>query len=358
MGEKTGIGWTDHTFNPFWICTEVSPACTHCYAREWAERWGWAWGKHAARRVWAHDTQHWQEPLKWNRVAGKKGVRRRVFTASMADILDEAEDHRDPPSIGENDPPPWDLQKERAKLWETIEVTPNLDWQLLTKRPENYRHMLPQRWFEQWPSHVWCGTTTENAEQASLRWVWLIDLIERCRVRPSVLFASVEPIVGAIDFTALPPLSMKRVIQLYRGIYTKEEASDLAVQWHALWERYVVQYGDGYTLNLLNNNLIDWIITGGESGKHARPWHPQWIRSIRNQAHLYNKAFFHKQHGEWTPTPHPKAQSRLCFEQSSDEAITLYRVGTKRSGNSLDGEVWQQFPSSEAPRNLLPSLHP
>jgi protein gp37 len=95
MGVKTEIQWTDHTFNPWWGCLEVSPGCDHCYARTLAERWGFkVWGPpHTSTRRLFGDA-HWSDPLKWNAGAADEGRRHRVFCASMADVF-EFHPHRD-----------------------------------------------------------------------------------------------------------------------------------------------------------------------------------------------------------------------------------------------------------------------
>src|SRR4051812_43802331 len=119
MAKDTKIEWTDSTFNPWMGCVRMSPACKHCYAETIASRFGLAeWGARVPRRFFGED--HWREPLRWDRAAQRDGSRRRVFCASMADVF---EDRRDLD--------PW-----RVRLGELIASTPNLDWLLLTKRPD------------------------------------------------------------------------------------------------------------------------------------------------------------------------------------------------------------------------------
>ena len=97
MGSNSEISWTDHTFNPFWGCTKVSPACDRCYAETFSKRVGYSetgskfpiWGKDAKRRFFG--AEHWEEPLKWNGAAEKEGVRKRVFCGSMCDVMEESE---------------------------------------------------------------------------------------------------------------------------------------------------------------------------------------------------------------------------------------------------------------------------
>lgn len=143
MSEHSSIEWTDHTFNPWWGCARVSPACEHCYAETFSKRLGQKiWGVRAERRFFGDP--HWREPLKWDRRAAKIGERHRVFCGSMCDIF---EDRRD-------------LDVHRERLWRLMAETPNLDWLLLTKRPENVALMAP--WREPWPFNVWLGTTVED----------------------------------------------------------------------------------------------------------------------------------------------------------------------------------------------------
>lgn len=175
MGQNSKIEWTHHTFNPWWGCLKVSPACKHCYAHSWAQRLGlelWG-GKRTARRFFS-DT-HWREPLKWNAEAEREGVRRRVFCASMADVFEDREDLK-----------PW-----RERLWPIIEQTKSLDWLLLTKRPENVACSVP--WSKRWPGNVWLGTTVENQRYANENIPLIVDL------PAAVRFVSCEPLLGPIN---------------------------------------------------------------------------------------------------------------------------------------------------------------
>src|SRR5262245_42917072 len=115
MGHQSSIEWTDHTFNPWWGCTKVSPGCTYCYAETLSTRYGHTiWGPRAERRLFGD--KHWQEPLKWNNTAEQIGKPARVFCASMADVFED--NHT--------------LDLERERLWLLIGETPWLHWQLLT----------------------------------------------------------------------------------------------------------------------------------------------------------------------------------------------------------------------------------
>jgi protein gp37 len=136
--------------------TRISPACDRCYAAALAKRTGRRdragrdlWDPHAGRVHTSAD--YWRTPLRWTRDALAAGQRRRVFCASMADIFDNRA------------PPAW-----RDELWQLVRATPALDWQILTKRPQNAAKMLPSDWGDGWPN-VWLGTTTENQLEAARR---------------------------------------------------------------------------------------------------------------------------------------------------------------------------------------------
>lgn len=176
MGENSKIGWTDHTFNPWWGCVEVSPACDHCYARTFAKRTGHqVWGKDAGRRRFG--VKHWTEPEKWNAAASRSGVRQRVFSASMADVFEDYQG----------------VEDDRQALFALIERTPMLDWLLLTKRPSNILRMVPESWRGGFPANVWAGTTAENDEWLDVRARYLM------RVPARVRFISYEPAMGPLS---------------------------------------------------------------------------------------------------------------------------------------------------------------
>ena len=184
MGERSKIEWTDHTFNPWWGCQRVSPACEHCYAESLSNRFGgspWAkgehWGPGSLRTV--AGEKAWAQPVKWNADALKAGIRRRVFCASMADVF-EARD---------------DLDAPRARLFDLIEATPALGWLLLTKRPDEMAKRAPDRWASGWPANVWAGTTVEDQRRADERIPHLL------RVPARVRFLSCEPMVGEVDLS-------------------------------------------------------------------------------------------------------------------------------------------------------------
>ena len=147
MGEVTSIAWTDATFNPWHGCTKVSPGCDFCYAETLNHRWGKDnWGKGKPRRL--TSDSNWNEPLRWQKRAIADGRHMKVFCASMADVMDDEAP-----------------EGARERLWALIDKTPNLIWQLLTKRPQRYARYLPKDGFVH--DNVWLGN--ERREPALLR---------------------------------------------------------------------------------------------------------------------------------------------------------------------------------------------
>jgi protein gp37 len=188
MADRTAIQWTNATFNPWWGCERVSPACAHCYADALARRYGHRlWDTDSARRFFSD--QHWRQPLRWNRQAEKRGEPLKVFCASMADVFEYR------PELE-----PW-----RERLWHLIEQTPMLHWQLLTKRPELIAAMVP--WRDVWPGNVWIGTSVENS-----RHTFRVELLRE--LPAAVRFVSAEPLLGSLFLNGRPnrrPLELDSV---------------------------------------------------------------------------------------------------------------------------------------------------
>ena len=157
--QDSKIEWTDHTFNPWIGCQKVSPGCDHCYAEARMDHrfHRVQWGPHGERSRTSPDT--WRQPLRWAKAA--TGSRPRVFCASLADVFD----NKAPPGA-------------RADLFALIRRTPELDWMLFTKRPENIRRMLPDNWDDGWP-HVWLGSTCEDQQHFDRRWP-ILRCVARC----------------------------------------------------------------------------------------------------------------------------------------------------------------------------------
>jgi len=314
MGSTTAIEWADRTFNPWSGCQKVSPACANCYAEKspGSVFRGVKWGPDAERVVSADST--WKNPLRWNRKAERDGTSPRVFCGSLCDVF-EARD---------------DLDEHRARLWDIIEQTPRLTWLLLTKRPEQIKRRVPIEWWcdkqdegggwyskvpIEWPSNVWIGCTVEDQQRADERIPHIL------RIPSPVRFLSMEPLLGPVDLS---------------GIYDPD-ADD----------RYFG--GDGY-FPPPAEPMVQWVITGGESGPKARPSHPDWFRSLRDQCQAAGVAYFHKQHGEFGPTPDKSedVRRRLPFGRGTDEMEMglggWVRAGKKAAGTLLDGREWRELP--------------
>ena len=349
MADKTGINWADSTFNPWIGCTKVSPACDNCYAeREWQDRRHVVnWGPGAPRK--RTSVANWKKPIKWNAepfcecdgcgwrgeqaqtagiVAASGSVerwcpscgtnlthpaRRRVFCASLADVFDNEVAVQ------------W-----RRDLFDLIEATPNLDWLLLTKRVGNVRRMCADAYLDSakpLPRNVWLGISVCNQAEADR------DIPKLLAVPAGVRFLSIEPMLGPVD---LIPMFEHRA-------------------------------------EVHNDTGIHWVISGGESGPKARPMHPVWVRSLRDQCAEAGVPFLFKQWGEWVPRSdcyHTFADGKSCADldpsstkwpcirlterglngrnlanaANAGAEAYMQRVGVKMAGRLLDGVEHNGFP--------------
>ncbi len=258
MGKNSKIEWCDHTFNPVWGCQKVSPGCQNCYADTMARRTGHnVWGPTAPRR--RTGPGNWGEVLKWDRNARAMGRRARVFCASMADVFEEH--------------PDW--EPVRPDLWRLIESTRNLDWLLLTKRPENVMAMVPETWRTAFPPNVWLGTSVESQEWAEKRIPHLLQVPARVR------FVSCEPLLGMVG---LSHIYMPR----------RSFGPDVSMNYYdALNGR--ATFGSKYAEP--QGPIVHWVICGGESGPHARPMDPEDALYLRIECLRAGTPFFMKQMG-------------------------------------------------------------
>lgn len=339
MAERTKIEWCDDTFNPWTGCSKVSPGCDRCYAEAWSQRAGdkvGKWGPGAPRV--RTSLANWRAPARWNARpfvqcdgCGWRGekkdlhacpvcgggaftpVRRRVFCASLADVFDN-----DVPTL-------W-----RQQLMTLVADTPNLDWLFLTKRIGNARKMLADASMHDGrlltandeyrpPANLWIGATIVNQEEADRD-------IPKLLVTPAkVRFLSMEPLLGPVKIG-----------------------------------RHLYDFVDG-------TQCVDWVIVGGESGPGARPMHPDWVRSLREQCAAANAHFLFKQWGEWavakdhpdTLLPvhryawanehgHPADTGFGPFKREFDHHQLMSRIGKKAAGRLLDGVEHNGFPRGAA----------
>lgn len=328
MAENSNIEWCDHTFNPWRGCTKVSAGCAHCYAETLSKRnpklLG-EWGK-GKPRVLASE-EMWRRPLKWNAaieqdpfreceacgwrgcapfewnrcascesdLAGSPIARPRVFCASLADWLDDEV------------PIEW-----FKRLLTVIHKTPNIDWLLLTKRPQNWRSRLEgtdhdvifdtgdfvaSEWLSgRPPANVWIGTSVEDQAVANHRIPALL------KIPAAVRFLSCEPLLekvlldgGESSWLSCMSSQGENEVQAGSDVDCCESFSDHGDHFHG----------------------IDWVIAGGESGPKARPMDAEWARSLRDQCGEAGVPFLFKQWGG---------------------------MNKKATGRLLDGRTWDEFP--------------
>jgi protein gp37 len=272
MADKTGIEWTEATWNPITGCDRVSEGCDHCYAATLAKRLK-AMGNPRYQRdgdsrtsgpgfgVTLHHDQI-PLPLRWRHP-------RVVFVNSMSDLFHDAV--------------PVEFIED---VFAVMAATPRHTFQILTKRPGRMASVLNRQSFlprvhtkasqhlkEPFAAsprsgilaNVWLGTSVENQKWANVRIPKLLDT-------PSyVRFLSCEPLLDALN---LEP-----------------------------W------------ISAFDGRGIHWVIVGGESGPGARPMNPRWVRSLLRQCTAAEVPFFLKQWGGRTP----KAGGRQLDGRTWDE---------------------------------------
>lgn len=270
MAMNTKIEYVDASWDPWRGCTEVSPGCANCYARELATRnpavFG-SWGKGAPRVK----SKSWHTPILWQRRFDESGGAHhgqpgpKIFP-SKCDWLDEEV------------PIEW-----LGQFLDLINATPHLRWLLLTKRPGAWidRMVLAGRWahaagkvgagsvgdmIEGWiqgqpPANVWVGTSVEDQTRTS-------RLPQVLAIPAALRFLSVEPLLGPVDLSE------------WLEIDTRVDPSP---------------HGEGVETDI--GKQINWVIVGGESGRLARTCKVEWVRSIVAQCQRARVPVFVKQLG-------------------------------------------------------------
>lgn len=302
--KNTKIELADHTFNPWEGCTAVGPGCDHCYAEARNARFpgGTAinWGPGAPRR--RTIAANWAQPLRWNAEAERNGVRKSVFCASLGDWADNSV------------PVQW-----RFDLADVIIRTSHLDWLLLTKRIGNAAAMLAEMFPGSIQPNVLIGATITSQAEADR------DVPKLLAVPAVKRFLSMEPLLGPVSF---------------EGLFSSDRIND--------------------GTNALE--VLDLVIVGGESGPNARPMHPDWVRSLRDQCQAAGVPFLFKQWGEWVDADNGP-EDDAAYDGKSDcwahidgghhggemgvdffNSYPMYRVGKRAAGRLLDGREWNEVP--------------
>lgn len=314
-------GTIPESWNPVTGCAKVSPGCQNCYAEHMARRLA---GRHGYPEAPNHFSvtlhpDRLDVPLRWRKL-------RTAFVCSMGDLF-----HID---VRVN---------YMASVLSRIATTPQHTYLCLTKRavrmnelfnsPEFAELLLLKTWKTfatetTWPiSNLWLGVSVEDQERADERIPLLLQT-------PAVVrFVSVEPCLSAVN------LSEYLMCQQYAGKLKESRPGTIG--------------GKPYRAARIRPRL-DWVICGGESGSGARPMHPDWARSIRDQCQAAGTPFFFKQWGAWTPDTRMVATRWSGIGQPPDGIKMIgdsehgyqwmARVGKKRAGRLLDGEEWNQWP--------------
>lgn len=295
MADTTRIEWADSTAN-LWIgCTKISPGCDHCYAEA-------DWDRRKHRVAWGpHGPRSfcqagWDVILRMQRRAAANGGIDPDLGRKRRIFVNSLSDFFDNHcSII------W-----RAPAFQLFEASLDVIIMLVTKRPENIIRMVPESWLMPggWPAHVWLIVTTEDQDRYDHRWPILRDI-----PGPAIKALSCEPLLGPI---------------VLRDAWTH----------------------------------LDWCIVGGESGPGARPMHPDWALSLRDQCNAADVPFLFKQWGEYAPAligpgsyvPHDSPHFLRFLDQARTGAIIAHslqmlRCGKSRAGRLLDGRTWDEVPS-------------
>jgi len=242
MAENSKIEWTDHTANLWWGCTKVHEGCDHCYAETLSKRWGFdVWGNDKPRRI---IKRTFADLDRFQKQAELEGVTKRVFVGSMMDIFEK------PMSLVDNDGNYSSLTDTDSLRWDLFLYIdngfyPNLEFQLLTKRPGNINKYIPPHWKSEPPPNVMFGCSVVNQATAD-------KLIPQLLMVEGKRFLSVEPMLGPVNLRPFFDMPFP-------------------------------------------NCSIDWVIVGGESGPGRRPFDPNWARQIRDDCKEFGVPFFMKQ---------------------------------------------------------------
>lgn len=300
---KSKIEWTDKTLNVNSGCAKISQGCKNCYAEREFPRLSanpkTAYFGRKFNDVMCHPEQ-FKKPYKWKKPC-------KIFLNSMSDLFhdDIPDEHID-------------------RVFEMIQACPQHIFQILTKRPERMRDYSISNPF---PKNVWAGVSIENQETAEERIPLLLDADVKVR------WVSIEPLLGKIDLTSLH----------YKEGYgcSPCEGCEADVYINAL-------SGYSYCKGDCDHPVwsgLDWAVVGGETGKNARPMHPDWVRSIRDQCKEANVPFMFKQWGTYAPISTTDNKQILPFGTYNTETLFGFKKCSKKiAGRLLDGKLHDEYP--------------
>jgi len=353
MKKEHKIGWLNlpgykgETWNPIIGCSKVSDGCKNCYAERMAGRLAHMPGAYEYSNVVSSNPTKWNgktqlvqsaidKPLRWKKP-------RVIFVCSMGDLFHEDTSFQDIDKVFTimacNPQHIFIVLTKRAKRMAEYYNSPvtraNIYYLILKSKNSGYAVTDPLD-KDGWPlKNVWLGVTAENQETANDRLLHLI------KTPAALKFISVEPIVGPVDLTAI-----KEEVLLTKQDYLKFKF---------------------LTGKKFEGPKIDWVICGGESGPGARPMHPDWVRSLRDQCQEAGVPFFFKQWGEFVsqhqgPKVNQLSKDKWFSVSTEGDYGPLYetsymkdglnyrtvgKIGRKAAGNLLDGEKWEQYPDPE-----------
>lgn len=298
----TKIEWAERVWNPVTGCTKISPACANCYAERMAKRLAGRCG-YPAEEPFKVTLQYdkLSDPDKWKKPA-------RIFVCSMADLF-------------HNDVPVHFLEAVFNIMLQSDRHT----FLLLTKRPERMKWFIDgfeTRKNTPWPAgNIWLGVTAENQEQADKRIPLLLQ------TPAAVRFVSVEPMLGPVDLTNIKDKDGDTFNVLDRCAY----ATATDGEYHDI------------------PNGLDWVICGGENGPGARPMHPDWARSLRDQCQAAGVPFFFKGWGEFVRDDYlkhlpPGSRRKMYAMHEPPYTGNFVRVGKKAAGRLFDGVLHDEYP--------------
>ena len=300
MPNKTNIEWTDYTSNPIapvgggWGCSKVSPGCDHCYAERLNK---WRGNKRDFRGRWQfHLKRKELDDLLKLSDQGDSGNPIKVFLGDMTDIFH--------PDVS------FDML---YQLFAVLDRCDGLAVQVLTKRPGRMAYFANQVLGGSWPANVWAGTSVEQEWDGEKHLLRRLDLLGR--VPATVRFASLEPLLGPLHLTPY-------LINPHTDDWLQDQG-----------------YGA----------VLQWSIYGGESGAGARPMHPEWARSIRDECLAAGTPQFFKQWGLYEPAGYPVIGNApwtgMPWLDVGDGFPPMVRITQKIGAAFLDGREWREFPN-------------